>query len=101
MSDRPTHDDIIRRVEANGAHAAEIFHAVNARLGDIFQIIENLEVTTDRIDARVEKVEAKVLKYDLMGARIVGALGAFAVAASALWWLVKDKVAAMFGVTGS
>jgi hypothetical protein len=92
VAERPTHEDIIRQVEASTARTNELFHHLNARLGDLFQLAENLEVTIQRIDGRVEKVEAKVLKYDLMGARIMGAVGAFAVAASAIWWLIHEKI---------
>lgn len=96
----PSHSDLMRQIEANGHQASELFGRLNTRMAELFQIVENVEASTDRIETRVEKVEAKVLKYDLMGARIVGALGAFGVAVTVLWWLIHDKVEALFGVKG-
>ena len=96
----PTHADLMRQVEANGHQAAQIYQSLNARMADLFQLVENVEVKVYSVDERVQRVEAKVLKYDLMGARIMGALGALAVGASALWWFVHDKVAKLLGADG-
>ena len=66
------------KVEANGTQAKEQFEVVNARL---------------------EVIEGKVLAYDLLKARVLGAIVAGGVALGALWWLVKDKIAHFFGVS--
>ena len=66
------------KVEANGQHAITQFDVVNARL---------------------EVIEGKVLAYDLLKARVLGAIVAGGVAVGALWWLVKDKLAHFFGVS--
>ena len=66
------------KVEAHGAHAITQFDVVNSRL---------------------EVIEGKVLTYDLLKARVLGAIVAGGVALGALWWLVKDKIAHFFGVS--
>lgn len=66
------------KVEANGTQAIQQFEVVNARL---------------------EVIEGKVLAYDLLKARVLGAIAAGAVAISALWWAFHAKLEAVLGIT--
>lgn len=67
------------------------------RLGE-----ENAEGTGGTgLIGRVMRVEAKVHAYDELKQRAYGAIGALAVSIGVVWWLVKAKVAALFGVSSS
>lgn len=50
---------------------------------------------------RVMRMEAKVHAYDELKQRAYGALATLAVSAGVLWWLVKDRLSALFGVSSS
>lgn len=74
MSDaKPTHNDIYER------------------LGEI---ISKLELH----DGQLSRIEAKVLAYDRLKERVIGAFMALSVALAAFWWLTKDRWGAFFGV---
>ena len=86
-----SHADLMDALRTQGAH-------VNAQLAAMFQIMENMEINVVRIDGRVESLEAKGRTYHLFGERMKATLIAWGIAAGAIWWLVKAKIAALFGV---
>lgn len=55
-------------------------------------------VTGTGLTGRLIRTETKVLAYDQLKERVIGALAAGTVAIGVLWWLVKAKVASVFGV---
>lgn len=59
-------------------------------------IMEKLEELTEK----VERIERKVLAYDRLKERAIGALAAGSVFIAALWWLTKERFSSFFGVHG-
>ena len=52
----------------------------------------------NEIRERLTKIEDRVLAYDRMRDRIMGAVSAAVVLSAAMWWLIRAKIAAVFGV---
>jgi hypothetical protein len=67
---------------------------------DIFQRLGEIATKLDTLDGRVARVETKVMAYDRLKERVVGAFMALSVALAVIWWLTKDRWAEMFGVGG-
>lgn len=50
------------------------------------------------LTGRVIRTEAKVHGYDRLKERAMGALAAMSIAVAILWWLTRQRIAAVFGV---
>ena len=108
MNAQPSHGDLLDEVRQNRAVASEVKQTCEHlmhRMDDqarhnalVISSLQSLFQKAEDTEAAVGEIRAKVLKYDLLSARFVGAIGAFTVAFAALWWLVKAKIAALFGV---
>lgn len=53
----------------------------------------------ERIEERLGTIEGKVMAYDRLKERVIGALMAGTVLIGIVWWLTKAKLAAVFGVS--
>ena len=89
MTHQPTHLDL-----------SHVLEQVLTKLGAVEAKVEaNGEAAREgfeRVDKRLEVIEAKVHAYDLLKARLIAAASAAAVAISAafaaFWWLIGDKI---------
>lgn len=66
--------------------------------GDIYERLGEILSRLDTLDGQVGEIKAKVLAYDRLKERAIGAAMALSVALAAVWWLTKDKLAGLFGV---
>lgn len=66
--------------------------------GDIYERLGEILAKLETLESEVGSIKAKVMAYDRLKERIIGALMAGSVLVAALWWLTKAKVAAVFGV---
>jgi len=96
---QPSHADIVAHVrdldrafEAHKVDAAEFW-------GEARQANHDVAKTLSVIGTQVERIEEKVLAYDRLRDKILGAITATAVLLGALWWTTKDALAKVFGVT--
>lgn len=99
MSAQPSHADLredlrhlIGRIDGLVSQVA----SVDSKVEDNGQ---NAATQFDVVNSRLEVIEGKVLAYDLLKARVLGAIAAAAVAISALWWAFHAKIEAVLGVT--
>jgi hypothetical protein len=53
------------------------------------------------LTGRVIRTEYRVLAYDRLKDRVIGGAMALTMAVAIIWWLTKDKLATVFGVSGS
>lgn len=67
---------------------------------DIFERLGEVIERLDSLEGQVGRIETKVLSYDRLKERIIGAFMAATVATAVLWWLTREKLAAVFGVQG-
>lgn len=77
---------------------AEIYNLLMDLLERVGEVNED-GVTGTGLTGRIMRTEAKVLAYDMLKQRVYGALAGLAVASAIIWWLIKDKLAATFGVS--
>lgn len=96
---QPTHREIITRVDGLADLLAQHERESHDYRTEVRDAMTRLTGSIRDLAESVERIEDKVLTYDRMRDRIVGAVGAGAVLIGALWWLVKDKIAAFFGVS--
>lgn len=94
----PSHREIIQRVEALDREFTQhrddsVAYRTETRLAHA-QLAAALRV----IGEQGERIEDKVLAYDRTRDRIIGALAAAGVMLAAIWWLVKARISALFGV---
>lgn len=68
--------------------------------GDIYEKLGEILSKLEAHDAQLSRIETKVLAYDRLKERVIGALMAGSVLIAALWWLTKDRLATVFGVQG-
>ena len=80
---QPSHADLqsdilvlLERVEANGRASREGFAAM---------------------DKRLSAIEAKVMAYDLLKARMIGVISTGGLAIAAAWYWLHDKIEAALG----
>jgi hypothetical protein len=88
---KPSHADIFRLLQDLGEKVDELAHVVGKPSDD--------GATGTGLTGRIMRTEAKVLAYDMLKQRVYGALAGLAAASAIIWWLAKDKLAAVFGVT--
>lgn len=93
-------------VTATPSHR-DIFQAIDElrlELGNLSDRIGHEEIQADGsvvgtgLTGRVIRTEAKVLAYDRLKERIIGGLATATVLLAVVWWLVKAKIAGLFGV---
>jgi hypothetical protein len=51
------------------------------------------------LTGRIMRTEAKVLAYDRLKAQATAALATAGVFLGVIWWMIKDKVSGLFGVS--
>lgn len=80
---QPSHADLqsdilvlLERVEANGRASRESFASV---------------------DKRLSAIEARIMAYDLLKARVVGIISAGTLAIAAAWYWLHDKIETALG----
>ena len=105
MGDTPSHNDILRRLDdvARTIEAQETwredFRAETKRsVGQLINAVAAISETVESCEDRVKGIEAKVLAYDQMKDRIIGAVMAGGLMIAAIWWLVKGRLESFFGV---
>jgi len=90
MTHQPTHLDLSHDLE-------RLFTKLGAVETKVEAIGEAARDGFERVDKRLEVIEAKVHAYDLLKARLVAGASAAAVAIgsafAAFWWLIGDKIA--------
>ncbi len=65
---------------------------------DIYEMLGELKGTLEEVKGSVARIDAKVHEHDRLAAMIRGGFIAVSVSLVVLWWLTKEKLAAVFGV---
>lgn len=96
---QPSHREIITRVEGLADLLAQHTQESHDYRAEVRDAMSRVAGSIRELAETVERIEDKVLAYDRMRDRIVGAIAAGTMFLGALWWLVKDKLAHLFGVS--
>lgn len=100
MDERPD----LGRAPAWARHLHECIHDMRAQQALILRALgEESEdgKSGTGLTGRVIRTEAKVLQHDRFKERVIGGFMTLTVALAVVWWLVKDRLAGVFGVSGS
>ena len=89
---QPTHGEILQRISAVEAALETRIQQTETHRREVNTALTSVMATLKVIGEVVEKIEAKVYAYDILKARMIGMLGAAALAAAALWWMIGDKI---------
>lgn len=86
-------------------HLHECLHQTQREVANLVKLIGEEEVdaegkiTGTGLTGRIIRTEAKVLQYDRLKERIMGGFATATVLLAILWWLTKDRLAHLFGVS--
>jgi hypothetical protein len=90
---KPSHADIFRLLQDLGEKVDELAHIVGKPSDD--------GATGTGLTGRIMRTEAKVLAYDRLKGNAMTAMATAGVFLAIIWWLIKDRIAGLFGVSGS
>lgn len=106
MTETPSHHDIIARVRdldmAFDTHKGEAltFWAESRKADmEIARALSVIGSQVENIEEKCGRLEDRVLAYDRMRDKVIGALAAGGLFIGALWWMTKDALGKLFGVT--
>lgn len=89
---KPTHSEIFEQLTALSRKVDTLVAAIGQESGD--------GSSGTGLTGRIIRTEAKVHAYDKLKERATGAVIATPLFLAALWWLIKSKMAALFGTGG-
>jgi hypothetical protein len=105
MNASPSHGDILRRldevskkIDSHEEWRNDFRSETLCSIGQLIHAVGSISETVKSCEDRVKGIEAKVLAYDKMKDRIIGAIMAGGALIVAIWWLIKGRLENFFGV---
>lgn len=93
MTTTPNHRDILTALEALKGDLKELSDRIGCEV-----IGPDGRIGGTGLTGRVIRTEARVLAYDRLKERVIGGLLTGSALMAVLWWIVRQKVASVFGV---
>lgn len=98
-----THDDIIRRLDdmarrmgEREAMGREYYETATRSIDRLQKAVGVVSEIVESCEDRVKNMESRVMAYDRLKDRVIGAIMGGGLLIAAVWWLIKDKLASLF-----